>query len=148
MIVMKKTLIIAVTCCFLSVLAGCFLGDRGVAKIVSLNLPPSAGKAKVSISANDSQVQEALQVIDRVLGSNGLSRIEVPQPSSDGTLFRYEDPTKRGCSVSLANQQLTIVFFEFGQRKPSDRVKKISSELQKELSNRYGAPNVRVTTRT
>jgi hypothetical protein len=112
--------------------------------------PPflSAAVAHLWRSVADAAVQESLRYIDEVLTSNGLRRVPNLQvPSSDGSIVHYEGPPTSGCSVSLKDDAVVIVFFEFGHRRPSDEVKHICSLLERDLESHYGAKNVTVNQR-
>lgn len=133
---------------FLLLVPGCHLGDHGVVSIVSFNLAPTAGQTRVTLSVNDSQVQEALGVIDGVLVSKGLQQIPTPPAGhSDGAIRHYKGPPTRGCNISIRDQRLLVVFLEFGERQSSEPVKRICSSLKEELDRRYGSQRVRIETR-
>jgi hypothetical protein len=134
-------------CPLLLISAGCFLGDPGTARIVSLGLVPPE-KPKMSLALSDAQVQEALERIDTGLTSAGLTRVPSPQvPSSDGSIAHYSGPPTRGCSVSLKDDKLVIVFFEFGHRHPSEDVNRISASLKRDLASYYDASKISITQR-
>ncbi len=138
--------LISLGCALLLLATGCFMGDPGTAKIVSLTLPAREGQSKVSLSVDDAEVQEALKVIDTVLVSYGLSRVPMSQvPGPDGSIAHYQG-APRGCSVSLSGSTLFIVFSEFGRRSPTESVKRISSSLAEQLRKTYGTERVRVAT--
>ena len=71
---MNKTLI-ALGCVVLLLLTGCVFGDPTAVRSVSLNFQVPEGQSKVSLSVSDTQVQEALKLIDGVLVSRGFHRV-------------------------------------------------------------------------
>lgn len=125
-------------------MTGCYRGDSSAVRTVSLNLPIREGQTKATPSVGNAEVQEALKLIDNVLVSNGLTPVpNLQTPSPDGTILHYLGPPTKGCSVSLKDDKLIVVFLEFKQRHSSESVKKICNLLEEKLKDHYG--NERVT---
>ncbi|EEF63317.1 hypothetical protein Cflav_PD5952 [Pedosphaera parvula Ellin514] len=146
--------IFAICCAFLLFQAGCYLGDRAATtQMVSLNFPVPEGQTKASFSVNDSEVQEALKLIDSVLVSAGFVRESIPpvanQQDPVATYSKYKGTGPRpvgGPRVYFRDDRLDVVLVEGGNRNApvSTATKEICNSLQRELSSRYGAKRVRV----
>ena len=153
MSVMNKTLTVF-GCAILLLAAGCFFGDRvAPPRTISLNFPAPTGQGKVSLSVKDTQVQEAMRVIDTVLTADGLTRDPNPPTANDpgfiASYARYNGTGPRPVGnpdVYLKDDRLEVVFTEFWNRSGhlSAATKKSCDSLRKELSNRYGAERVKV----
>jgi hypothetical protein len=151
--VMNKTLTIF-CCAILLVAAGCFFGDPvAPPRTVALNFPAPAGQSKVSLSVSDTQVQEALRVIDIVLTADGLTRDTKPPAANDGGLIAsYARDNGTGLrsvpdpNVYLKGDRLEIIFFQFWNHSGhiSEFTKKSCNSLRKELSSRYGSDRVKI----
>jgi hypothetical protein len=127
-------------------LAGCSLGDRSAVRIVSLR--PAAQPQKTGMTIPEAEIQEALKIIDKVLVSAGLREIPTPPSGhSDNALRHYEGSSTRGCSVSIHDQHLIVLFLEFKERQSSKPVKRLCSSLEQELGQRFGSQQVRIETR-
>lgn len=145
---MKTKKNILVFCVLLPLLAGCVFGDPSAVRVVSLELAKPREQNSREFSANDAEVQEALKRMDTVLVANGLTRAPQSQAiNSDGTLFRYESRTMRGCGISLKDNKLEIVFFEFGRRSSTESVKAICTQLADELGRHYDSKKIKITAR-
>lgn len=132
------------TISLLLLLAGCSLGDRSAVRIVSLQFS-AAQNANTPL---DKELQDALTVIDQVLVSNGLTQIPSPPAGfSDGAMRHYQGPPTRGCSISMYDQRLKVLFLEFGEPHSTEPVKRLCATLEKELESHYGSQRVRVETR-
>ncbi len=144
----------ALGCAFLLFLAGCCFGDRVAAsRTVSLHFPASENQSKVSFSANDTQVQEALNLIDRVLSTRGFvreaSRADMKEQGLVSSYAKFSGTGLRaagGPSVYVEGDRLRIVVVEGGNRnEPLSRMSKQLCELlRSELSGRYGSKRVKV----
>lgn len=127
----------------LLILTGCALGDRSSVRIVSLKLPASAEVGKIESLL--SQTQDALQIVDVILIINGLKQTPTPPAGhSDAAIRHYQGPPTRGCSISIRDGRLLIVFLEFGERNSSAPVKRICGSLEEGLKKQYGSERVRV----
>ena len=144
---------LAALSCALVLLTGCPEPRFHSGRIVSLTFPAQTGESKVILSAQDSQVQEALRIIDSVLVGDGFARdSKRPAGSEPNLVASYARFTADGLrevgtpDVYLKDNRLEIVIVELGNRtgRPSAASKKICTTLQKELSNRFGAQRVRV----
>jgi len=134
------------TFCLLLFLTGCFLGDRSAVRIVSLR--PAAHPETSGTAIPDAEIEEALKIIEKVLVSAGLREIPTPPGGhSDSALRHYQGPPTRGCSVSMHDQRLIVLFLEFKERQSSEPVKRLCGSLEKELGRRFGSQRVRVETR-
>lgn len=135
----------------LLVLEGCF-GDRvPTPRTISLSFPAPAGAA--SLSVNDTQVQEALRVIDVVLSADGLTRDpNPPDQSQPGFIASYTKNDTAGLRIPdnpyvyLRSNCLEITFEEFGIGRAhiSAAARRTCDSLQKELAARFGAKRVKV----
>ena len=135
-------LLTALACAFLLLATGCFFGDAVVHRTVSLSLPVPQQQTNVSLSVSDTQVQEALKVIDAVLVSNGFVRDTNPLVAEDqarGLIAFYGV-----CGVSLKDNRLDVSFLEAYRRHFSAPVRKVIGQLKDKLSSRYGAGRVKV----
>ena len=138
---MNKTLI-ALGCVVLLLLTGCVFGDPTAVRSVSLNFQVPEGQSKVSLSVSDTQVQEALKLIDGVLVSRGFHRDLHPLAAEDqarGIIAFYGI-----CGVSLRENRLTVGFLEFHAQRSSVHVRKTCNLLKDKLSSRYGADRVKI----
>ena len=148
---MKK--ITALCCVLLLFLTGCYLGDRITSQTVSLNFPAAQGQDKVSLAVSDSQVQEALKLIDNVLVSDGFVRDPNPPGANNSSLIasysKYSGTGPRpigGPSVYFRCDSLDVRVVQGGHMNApvSSATKEICNSLRKELSNRFGAQRVKI----
>ena len=138
--------------CALLLLTGC--PEPPVAsRTVSLGFPVPAGQTKVSTSVKDSEVREAMKVIDSVLTSYGFVRDKNPDMgSAPGFVASYSKFNEESLRlfvfpiVYLKGDRLEVVCSE--GRRPGGRLSpatnKMLTSLQKDLSNRFGSQNVRL----
>jgi hypothetical protein len=117
--------------------AGCYLGDPSARRTVSLNFRVPEGQ---TLSVTNTEVQEALKLIDGVLVSAGNVRdANPPAPNEQGIIATYGI-----CNVLLKDNTLSTVFFEFHVRRSSEHVRNTCNLLKHKLSNRYGADRVKI----
>jgi hypothetical protein len=149
---MKTTIVICAFALLLSV-TGCLFGDRvAPPRTVSLRFPAPSGQPS-GLSASDTQVQDALRVIDTVLTADGRTRDPNPPAANEpGLVASYAKNNGTGPrpvdnpNVYLRGDRLEVVFTEFWNRSGhlSAATKKVCDSLQKELSSHYGADRVKV----
>jgi hypothetical protein len=149
---MKKSAILSCAAVLLF-LTGCFLAERPITRrAVSLDFAVPVEQSKMSLAVSDTEVQEALKIIDAVLVSDGLgSKDPASSVSSEsGYVCGYfrrigMDPRPiGGADVYLKGNRLDVRFIEFGNRSGhfSPATQSILKKLQKELSGRFGARRV------
>jgi hypothetical protein len=129
-------------CVILLLVTGCFMGDSISGLNVSLELPTHEGQNNTDRSVNDTEVQEALRIIDGVLTSNGYALIKTPPSVDDqnSDIIAFYGI----CGVSLKNNRLNVGFAEFHRRHPSANVRKMCNSIKDKLSNRFGAERVKI----
>jgi hypothetical protein len=135
-------LLTALVCAFLLLATGCFFGDAFVHRTVSLSFPVPQQQTNVSLSVNDTEVQEALKLVDDVLVSDGYIRDSNPLTREDrarGLIAFYGV-----CGVGLKDNRLDVDFVEPHRRHFSAPVRKVIEQLKDKLSSRYGAERVKV----
>ncbi len=135
-------------------LTGCWLGDRfATSRTVSLTFPVPAGQSKVSLSVTNSEVQEAVKVIDAVLTSERLRRDpNPPRQNVPGFIASYTTwngtgpRPPNGSSVCLQDGTLSVLVLEWANRSGqlSTEGKRLCKSLRAELRKRYGAGKVRI----
>ncbi len=111
--------------------------------------PPPMNADKISLSASDAEVQDALKVVDALLVSHGFVRDEKPDNANvKGFIASYSKPTSEGLrrldelpSIYFKANHVEIVFFE-GRTSDAHNAQLIDA-LQKELAAKYGADRVR-----
>jgi hypothetical protein len=147
--------IIAPVCVAALLCTGCFLtGERPTQiRMIAVGFSATDGESKVSLSTNDVPVQEALRLIDAVLVSDGFgSNTNRMDGNTHGFIAGYAKYTADGMrcvtgpDVYLENGRLEVVFTELGNRSGhfSPATQKVFDSLRKGLSNRFGAPSVKV----
>ncbi len=110
-------------------------------------------QSKVSLSVNDTEVQEALKLIDSVLASDGFVREHHPElETKEGFVASYTKFTDEGLRlfvfpvVFLKGNQLEFIISE--GRRPGGHLSPASDKALKlvrmELSNRYGSKRVKI----
>jgi hypothetical protein len=106
-----------------------------------LKLSVPEGQSKVSLSVSDTEVQEALKLIDGVLVSAGYVRDANPPASSEqGLIVSYG----LFCSVYLKDNKLDVGFLDYRARSSSARTRKTCNLLKDKLTSRYGAGAVKI----
>jgi hypothetical protein len=122
-------------------------------RTVSLNFPAAHGQDKVSLTVSNTQVQEALKVIDGVLVSRGFVRDpNLPGEGDPSFIASYSTYTGAGLrpiggpSIYFKDNRLDVVVVEGSNLNSpvSTATKKICKSLRKELISRYGAERVRI----
>jgi hypothetical protein len=108
-------------CAFLSLATGCFFGDSYRVGGVSVSLQTSNHQTNGSLSARDTQVQDALKLIDAVLVSNGFARDS--NPIAPGDQARGLVAFYGVCSINLETNTLKATFIEAHRRHFSAPVK-------------------------
>jgi len=150
----KKPLALCAVAALL-LLTGCWLGDRFfTARTVAVNFPAPAGQNTVALSVDDTQVQDALRVIDTVLSAQGFHQgTNAPTQSEQGLVVGYTrytgegpSPLDVGPTVYLKTNRLEVVVMEWGNRSGhlTTEGKRLCKSLRDELSKRYGAGKVRI----
>jgi hypothetical protein len=118
---------------------------------VALSFPASASQGTVSVSVSDTDVQEALKVIDSALVSHGFTRD--PSPPEAGVQGFIASYARRGKDGLIPLGDNPLVWFHGGRlevvfaggRVPISASMKTSIDmLRKELSSHYGSERVRV----
>jgi hypothetical protein len=149
---MKNT--IAPVCALLVVLLTGCPEPPVTSRSVSLSFPMPEKQTKVSLAVSDTEVQEALKLIDAVLVSNGFVRDQNPDNATvQGFVASYSKLNNEGLrrldelpGVYLKGNRLEVVFSE--GRHPSGQLsastKQILDLLNDKLSSHYGADKVRV----
>jgi hypothetical protein len=111
-------------------------------------------QTKVSLAVSDTEVQEALKLIDAVLISNGFVRDQNPDNATvQGFVASYSKLNSEGLrrldelpGIYLIDNRLEVVFSE--GRNPSGHsstsAKQMLDLLKDKLSSRYGADKVRI----
>lgn len=137
-------------CVLLLVCTGC--PERPIqSRIVALSFPASLSQGTVTVSVSDTDVQEALKVIDSALISHGFTRdSNAPEAVAQGFIAGYSRRDKDGLiplgdnpGVWLHDGRLEVVFA--GGRVPISASMQASVDmLRKELSSHYGSKRVRV----
>jgi hypothetical protein len=131
---------IAVGYTCLLLMAGCYLGDAVARGAVAVTLPASRDGTPRSVT--DTDVQEALRLIDGVLASNGHPRDQNPLPAEDqarGLVASYGI-----CGVTLEHLTLVVGCIEPHQSHLSAQLAKTMEQLKAILTGRYGRQSVRI----
>jgi len=138
----------------LLLLTGCWLGDKFfTARIVTVNFSAPTGQKSVTLSVEDTQVQDALRVIDMVLTSQGFhENTNAPaanEPNPVVSYTRYIGTDLRpldGPAVWFRTNRLEVVIMERGNRSGHLTAdgKRICKSLQTELRKRYGVGKVKI----
>lgn len=125
-----------------------------ISRTVSLSFPVPKEQNKVSLSVDDTEVKEALKLIDNVLTSDGFIRDQNPDNSTvQGFVASYSKMNEEGLrridelpGVYIRDNRLEVVFT--AGRNPSGYLsvsaKKLLDSLRTKLSDRFGSQSVRV----
>jgi len=140
---------IIILCFLTTIVTGC---DPVRFRSVALRFPPQQAQGSVSVSANRSEVQEALNVVDLVVTQQGLTLVDISSVTNQpGLVTTYHTPPLKratdpmiGCGVFLKNNTLSIIFSERGRLSSSDTVRQMCETLHERLSSHYGAERVTV----
>ena len=122
-------------------------------RTVLLRFPELDAQSKVSLSVNDTEVQEALKLIDSVLASDAFVREQHPEMATkEGFVASYAKFTDDGLRlfvfpvVYLKGNQLEFIISE--GRSPGGHLSPASDKSLKlvrtELSKRFGSKRVKV----
>lgn len=118
---------------------GCYLGDATAHKTVAITLPmPRNG---TSLSVNVADVQQALELIDSVLVSNGYPRDRglPPEDQARGLVASYGI-----CGVTLKGRTLAAGCVGAHESHLSPPLERTMDQLQDALTRRYGPAGVTV----
>jgi hypothetical protein len=148
-----KSTIVPVCALLVMLLTGC-PEPPVVSRSVSLSFPVPEKPSKVSLYVSDTEVQEAVKLIDAVLVSNGFVRDQNPDNATvQGFVVSYSKLNNEGLrrldespGIYLKDNQLEVIFSE--GRNPSGHLststKQMLDLLKNKLSSHYGADKVRV----
>ncbi len=123
-------------------------------RTVALKLPPSSAQTSITLSAQGTEVQEALSVINNALMSKGFLRVtNPPEAAIPGFLAGYSTRSTNGLVplgapiVWLKDDRLEVVFGE-GRRGVSGplsaETRQTADFLKQELIAHYGKKRVSV----
>jgi hypothetical protein len=143
---MEKYFIAFASTCALLLVAGCGSGDPVAQKVISLEFPIRDQQTNFNLVRTDPEVQEALQIIDRVFIEEGFARDGgslSPADQAQGIIATYGR-----YNVTIKERELIVNFVEFGRRRSSPIVVKTCMLLKEKLGNRFGANRVREDTST
>lgn len=130
----------------LFIVAGCSFGDPIAQRVVVLNFPVSEQETNKLLSATNTEVQDALHIIDDVFAAKKFLRDKSPpgpQDQAQGIIATYGPYT-----VSINGHKLTVNFVEFGKRHSSPIVKQTSSLMKDKLGSRFGDQRVSIDSNT
>lgn len=123
------------------------------ARAVSLSFATRSGQGAPGLPANDSEVRDALNLIEAVLASNGFVRDQNPSMATvQGFVASYTKFDDHGIRlfvfpcVYLRDDQLQVVLSE-GRRsggRLSPATNEILTRLRIELTSRFGAQRVKI----
>jgi hypothetical protein len=131
---------VVICCALLAFSTGCFLGDRmGTGKEVSVTIPMRV--AKSSPSPTSPEVQEAVQIVAKLVVSYGLLRdTNIPPRKAQNAIAYFHDQyTHTYCTIYLNDDTLTTWLYEYGHH-ASPEFKRLGNQVRRELRSRYGFP--------
>jgi len=130
-------------CAMALLLVGC--GDRLIRYKVSLALPPSQEQNHAIISPDSQQVQDALLIIEEVIGPLGFMRDTNTLSSAQKEQDIIATYASGSVPITLKTNTLDITFFTFGPHRPNPALKQTCRTIKDKLGHRYGPE--RVTTK-
>jgi hypothetical protein len=137
-----KELLTTFICVFLLPVTGCVFGDSFAHQTISLSIPVPEQQTNVSLSVSDTQVQEALRLIDGVLVANGY--VQDPNPITTEDRARGLIAFYGVCGVTLQGHRLEVSFVEAHTRHFSAPMKQVIQQLQDKLCGQYGSKRVKI----
>jgi len=134
--------------------SGCYLGDRPtLSRTVTLNFYQPQSVNTVDLSLTNLEVQEALKIVDDVLGANGFVRETSPDMAGvPGFVMDYRLIESSGLRSSkcpdiyFGDGHLSVRIEELGNRTthPSALTDKICESLKVEFKRRFGSKSVKI----
>jgi len=118
-----------------------------------LSFPSVEEESQESLSTNNAPVREALRLVDTVLVADGYGpKTNRVNESAHGLVRSYAKYDTNGMSIAcepevyVADRRLGIAFAELGNRTGhfTPATQKVFNSVRKELSDRFGARNVRI----
>src|SRR5215813_4593977 len=103
-------------CAMALLLVGC--GDRLIRYKVSLTFPPSDAQNHATVSPDSPQVQNALLIIEQVIGPLGFIRDTNTLSSAQQAQDIIATYASGAVPVTLKSNTLDITFFTFGPSRP------------------------------